>query len=103
MSKNNPAGERVAAAIEKLRAERGYSLRDLSVRLAEHGRPILPIGLSRQSQGARRIDVDDLIAFGAVLKASPVVLLGLAPCGTCNDAPHAGFTCRSCGRDGAAA
>lgn len=58
-------GLTVVANVERLRKARRLSLRALSDRLAGLGRPILPIGLSRLSQGKRRVDADDLVALAA--------------------------------------
>src|ERR1035441_10800716 len=68
-------GQNVVRNVEDLRHVRNLSLRALSDRLAETGRPILPIGLSRLSQGKRRVDADDLVALAVVLGVSPVSLL----------------------------
>jgi hypothetical protein len=68
-------GQNVVRNVEELRHVRNLSLRALSDRLAEIGRPILPIGLSRLSQGKRRVDADDLVALAVVLGVSPVSLL----------------------------
>lgn len=70
-----PAGERVAENVVRLRKARGMSLRALSERLAELGRPILSSGLSKIEQGERRVDVDDLVALAAALNVSPGWLL----------------------------
>jgi len=50
-------------------------LAQLSARLAELGRPILPNGISRIEQGERRVDVDDLVALALALDVSPNALL----------------------------
>jgi hypothetical protein len=69
------AGRNVIANIEQLRRARGLSFRDLSECLAAAGRPIVPTVLHRLSQGNRRVDADDLVAFAAVLGVSPEDLL----------------------------
>jgi len=74
------AGRNVIANVEQLRAAQGLSFRQLSVRLGAIERPILPAVLHRLSQGGRRVDADDLVAFAAVLRVSPADLL--APAGT---------------------
>jgi len=61
--------------VERLRKVRGLSLRDLSARMADAGRPILPIGLSRMANGRRRVDADDLAALAKVLEVDPAALL----------------------------
>ena len=70
-----PVGRAVIANVEALRASRGLSLRDLSARLAEAGRPIGGTVLHRQSQGRRRVDADDLAALARVLGVTPARLL----------------------------
>lgn len=70
-----PTGERLAQNVARLREARGISLRTLSERLSELGRPILPSGLSKIEQGDRRVDVDDLVALAVALNVSPGWLL----------------------------
>jgi transcriptional regulator with XRE-family HTH domain len=70
-----PTSERVARNVAELRAARGLTLRDLSVRLEEVGRPILPSGLHKIERGARRVDVDDLVALALALDVTPTRLL----------------------------
>jgi transcriptional regulator with XRE-family HTH domain len=73
-------GRRVAENVRRLRLARELSLRDLSAKLAELGRPILPSGLLKIEHGQRRVDVDDLAALAEVLGVLPGRLLaeGLA-------------------------
>ena len=47
----------------------------LSDRMAEVGRPILPSGLSKIEQGDRSVDVDDLVALAVALGVTPNALL----------------------------
>ncbi|SFT96989.1 hypothetical protein SAMN05660657_04306 [Geodermatophilus amargosae] len=68
-----PTAGRVAANLRRLRGS--LTLAQLSERLAEVGRPILPSGLSKIEQGARSVDVDDLVALAVVLGATPNALL----------------------------
>jgi hypothetical protein len=70
-----PIGRNVIEGVEHMRALRGLSLRKLSEKLAELGRPIAPLGLSRLGQAKRRVDVDDLVALAAALGVSPGTLL----------------------------
>ncbi|WP_330354462.1 helix-turn-helix domain-containing protein [Streptomyces chartreusis] len=77
-SKRNPlgpVGEVVRQNVETLREEQNLSLVGLSRRLAELGRPIPTLGLSRIENGERRVDADDLVALAAALGVSPVTLL----------------------------
>jgi 8-oxo-dGTP diphosphatase len=70
-----PIGRYTIANLEHLRRVRGLTYRELSDRLAQIGRPIPTLGLSRIEKGDRRVDVDDLIALAIVLECSPVDLL----------------------------
>jgi transcriptional regulator with XRE-family HTH domain len=69
------AGQNVIANVERLRQARNLSFRGLSERLGALGRPILPAVLHRLSQGRRRVDADDLVAFAAALGVTPADLL----------------------------
>jgi 8-oxo-dGTP diphosphatase len=70
-----PIGRYTIANLEHLRRVRGLTYREMSDRLAQIGRPIPTLGLSRIEKGNRRVDVDDLVALAAVLECSPVDLL----------------------------
>lgn len=82
-----PVGRTVIANIGAIRKQRGMSLRDLSVRLAEAGRPIGDTVLHRQSQGQRRIDSDDLVAFASVFGVTPARLLAPPETAAAQDHP----------------
>jgi transcriptional regulator with XRE-family HTH domain len=69
------AGHNVKSNLRRLREARGYSLLQLSERMTEVGRPILPSGISKIEQGDRRVDVDDLVAFAEALHVGPNLLL----------------------------
>lgn len=51
------------------------TLRDLSARLEEMGRPLSHATISEIERGARRVDVDDLTTLAAALGVSPASLL----------------------------
>lgn len=68
-----PTGERVAANIRTLRGSMKY--KELSDRLAEIGRPIPVLGLSRIESHARRVDTDDLVAIALALEVTPTRLM----------------------------
>jgi transcriptional regulator with XRE-family HTH domain len=74
-----PVGRAVIANIERIRAARGISLNALSERLGAAGRPIGGTVLHRQSQGKRRVDADDLVAFAEVLGVTAADLLEPPP------------------------
>jgi len=93
-------GSRVASNIQCLRRLRGYSYAELSRRLATHGHPILDTGILKIEKGARRVDVDDLMALAAALEADPAVLLmadvrRMPPAAW--GSPPNGFTCGTTG------
>lgn len=70
-----PTGQTVAANIARLRSVRGLSTYRLSELLAGLDRSIAPSAISRIESGARKVDVDDLIAFAVALRVSPSALL----------------------------
>jgi transcriptional regulator with XRE-family HTH domain len=74
-----PVGSAVIGNIERIRAARGISLTALSERLGAAGRPIGGTVLHRQSQGKRRVDADDLVAFAEVLGVTVADLLEPPP------------------------
>ena len=65
----------VAANARRLRQQKGWSLAQLSARLAELDHPLSIPVLSKIELGDRRIDVDDLVGLGAALEAQPADLL----------------------------
>jgi transcriptional regulator with XRE-family HTH domain len=70
-----PTGRTVATRVRRIRERNGVSLQELSERLTAVGRPILPSGISKIEQGARRVDVDDLTALADALATIPNDLL----------------------------
>ncbi|MFC7962699.1 helix-turn-helix domain-containing protein [Rhodococcoides kroppenstedtii] len=70
-----PTGDVVRANIASVRRERGYTLRQLSDRFGEIGRPMSNSSISQIETGSRRVDVDDLVAFAVALDVSPNALL----------------------------
>lgn len=58
-----------------LREERRHTVRSLSARLAELGRPILPSGISKIEDRSRRVDVGDLVALAVAMGVNPNRLL----------------------------
>jgi transcriptional regulator with XRE-family HTH domain len=82
-----PVGRQVIANIERLRKDRRLSLRDLSERLAEAGRPIAKSQIRALSKAERRVDADDLAAFAEVLGVDVTSLL--APPGAVAGRPPA--------------
>ncbi|MEU8437310.1 helix-turn-helix transcriptional regulator [Streptomyces sp. NPDC029216] len=74
-----PAGRAAAHAIERTRAARGYSQRQLAARVTALGRPMAFTGLSRIERTVRRCDIDDLVAIVAALGTPPQILLTTVP------------------------
>ena len=66
-----PTSRRVRTNLSELREQRRISLRSLSLRLERLGHPLLASGLSKIETGARRADVDDLMALAVALDVSP--------------------------------
>lgn len=56
-------GTALAANLERLRTESGWTYTELSQRLSKVDRPIPPLGLRRVRDGERRVDVDELFAL----------------------------------------
>ena len=67
--------KRVAENVASWRKARQLQQKDLSARLREIGRPMLPTVISKIERGERRIDIDDLMALSVALDVSPLVLL----------------------------
>ncbi len=70
-----PASDNVALNVSMLRKKRGLSQQELSERLGELGRPMLPSALSKIESGDRGVDVDDLAAIAVALGVNPSRLL----------------------------
>lgn len=68
-------GETVRANVRRVRGSLGWSLRQLSERLAVGTRPLTAQMLSEIENGSRRVDVDDLMALAHALGVTPNVLL----------------------------
>ncbi len=70
-----PVSHYVALNVSLLRKKRGLSQQELSDRLAELGRPMLPSALSKIESEDRGVDVDDLMALAVALRVNPSRLL----------------------------
>jgi transcriptional regulator with XRE-family HTH domain len=68
-------GRNVQAQVRLLRKQKRLSLPELSSRLKQVGRPILPTGIAKIESGDRRVDVDDLVALAIALEVNPTRLL----------------------------
>lgn len=69
------AGEHVAAAITAQRQRHGWDQRHLAQLVTAAGRPMSASVLGKIESGARRVDVDDLLALAAALDVLPAALL----------------------------
>jgi transcriptional regulator with XRE-family HTH domain/tetratricopeptide (TPR) repeat protein len=67
----DPISLRVRERLDQLRRERRLTLKALSARLGDLGRPMSISTLSKISNGGRRVDVDDLVALALALDVSP--------------------------------
>ncbi|MFE2712290.1 helix-turn-helix domain-containing protein [Streptomyces mirabilis] len=95
-----PIGDTVRHNIRRLREQQHLHQRDVSAKLRAAGRPMLATVVSKTERGERRIDVDDLIAFAAVLGVTPAQLLEPpTDCDGCRGTPPPGFACRACGAE----
>ncbi|MFI6331898.1 helix-turn-helix domain-containing protein [Micromonospora chersina] len=70
-----PLAKQVAESIKRIREDRRITYAEVSERLAELGRTIPVLGLSRMEKGDRRVDLDDLVAIAAALRVPPIWLL----------------------------
>lgn len=73
--------------VARLRKARGLTLRTLADRLASTDRPLSHNAISEIERGARRVDVDDLMALAYALEANPNCLL-VPPINTRNGEPE---------------
>jgi len=65
--------------VRTLRQRYGWTLDDVSRRLAEVGRPLATSGVGKIEDGTRRVDVDDLTALAEVFDVDPERILGWEP------------------------
>lgn len=72
---SGPAAAQVARNIQRVRKARQLKQSDVSKLLTAAGRPTLATVISKIERGERRVDVDDLVAFGRALGVPPVLLL----------------------------
>jgi transcriptional regulator with XRE-family HTH domain len=70
-----PTGETVRANVARVRNQQRLTLRDVADRLERTDRPMAHNTVSEIERGARRVDVDDLMALAAALNVSPATLL----------------------------
>lgn len=69
------AGAQVAAQVTAHRQRRGWDQRTLAERVTEAGRPMSTSVLGKVESGARRVDIDDLVALAAAFEVPPARLL----------------------------
>lgn len=79
MAKNEvprgPISDYLVANVKRLRADRRWSLAELSERMTDVGWPMLVSVLSRLERGERRVDVDDLFGLSLAFEVTPITLL----------------------------
>jgi transcriptional regulator with XRE-family HTH domain len=80
-----PAGQRAAQNLEQLREESRLSQDELAAGVERLGRPMTRQIVSKTEAAARRIDLDDLMAFALALRTTPNRLL-LTPTAHANQA-----------------
>lgn len=76
---SGPTSKRVAENIAHWRKVRGYQQKDLSQRMTEVGRPMLPTVISKIERGDRRIDIDDWSPFRSRCVSASCVSCCLPP------------------------
>ncbi|MFF2331815.1 MULTISPECIES: helix-turn-helix domain-containing protein [unclassified Streptomyces] len=69
------AGAHLAAAVASQRQARGWDQRHLAERVTATGRPMSLSVLGKVEAGARRVDIDDLVAIAAAFDVPPALLL----------------------------
>jgi transcriptional regulator with XRE-family HTH domain len=69
------SGAHLAAAVVEQRQRRGWDQAYLAARVTEAGRAMSTSVLGKVESGARRVDVDDLVAIAAALGVRPERLL----------------------------
>lgn len=89
--------QQVARQVRRHREARGMTYVELAKQLTAVGSPIPVLGLQRIERSERRVDVDELAAFGAIFGVEPWSLTGPPQCDACLGSPPAGFTCNACG------
>lgn len=70
-----PSGLTVAENLKRLREQQKLTYTEVSRSLDLIGRAISPLAVRRMEEGARRVDVDDLVSLSVVLNVAPVTLL----------------------------
>jgi transcriptional regulator with XRE-family HTH domain len=70
-----PAGRHLIASLQRQREAQGLGYKELAARLTALGRPIPAQGLRRIERGARRVDLDDLLALSRALGRPPITLV----------------------------
>ena len=68
-------GKQVSTFVAELRKRRGWDQKRLAELVTEAGRPMSASMVGKIEAGARRVDVDDLVALAFALEVSPARLL----------------------------
>lgn len=69
------SGSTVAENLKRLREQQKMTYAEVSRKLEAVQRSISPLAVRRMEEGARRVDVDDLVSLSVVLNVAPVTLL----------------------------
>jgi transcriptional regulator with XRE-family HTH domain len=70
-----PAARRLADALRRIRRGQDITTAEMSRRLTALGQPVPDTGITKTEHGARRVDVDDLMAISLALGVTPNTLL----------------------------
>jgi predicted nucleic acid-binding protein len=73
--RHDATAETVSANVKRLRLDQNLGLRGLAKKLKEVNRPLTHSAIDQIEKGARRVDVDDLMALAVALEVSPATLL----------------------------
>lgn len=79
------------------REQRGWSQSTLADRLRLYGIDLHFSAIAKMELGVRAIRLNEAAAVATAFGVPLVKLLQEVRCDACNDAPPAGFACKSCG------
>lgn len=87
----------LAIRVRQVRTSRGWSQTKLADWMRTEGVDLSRAVIREIEAGRRHIRLNEAIAAAAALGQPLEALLRPVACATCNDAPHPGFTCLTCG------
>lgn len=91
------AEQNLAVRLRQIRQARGWSQTKLADWMRTEGVDLSRTVIREIESGRRPIRLNEALAAAAALGQPLEVLLKPVACATCNDAPHPGFTCLTCG------